>query len=70
MGGDTITSAMSIFWMKGYSTVDGVFGFIAMPTFIPFCLICWISFSISSSECNASIWKQYKSTVNIEEKKC
>jgi len=60
--GGTITSAMSIFWMKGYNTVDGVFGFIAIPTFIPFALICSIRFSISSSECNASMWKQYKST--------
>src|SRR5579859_2903896 len=57
----TITRAMSILEIQGYNTNEGVLGFIAMPTFIPFSLIWVINFSISSSEDNASMWKQYRS---------
>jgi len=49
-----MTRAMSILSMKGYNTSDGVFGLIAMPTFIFFAFICSISSSISFLEDRAS----------------
>jgi hypothetical protein len=50
----TMTRAMSNLSMKGYNTLEGVFGLIASPTFMPFALICSITFSISSSDATAS----------------
>jgi hypothetical protein len=47
--------AMSIFEIQGYNTDDGVLGFIAIPTFMFFDLMCDTSLSISSSEESASI---------------
>jgi hypothetical protein len=49
-----MTRAISILPMKGYNALDGVFGLIASPTFMPFALICLITFLISSSDPTAS----------------
>ena len=62
-----MTRAMSIFEIQGYNTDDGVLGFIAIPTFMFFDLMCDTSLSISSSEESASMWKQYWSGINLEE---
>jgi hypothetical protein len=56
-----MTRAMSILSIQGYNMEEGVLGLIAMPTFIFLDLICEISSAIASGECNASMWKQYKS---------
>ena len=58
-----MTSAISILEIQGYNTVDGVLGFIAIPTFMFLDLMCDISLSISSFEESASMWKQYRSGI-------
>jgi hypothetical protein len=55
---------MSSLEIHGYSTEDGVLGFIAIPTFIREDLMCAINLSISASEDRASMWKQKRSQVN------
>jgi hypothetical protein len=54
-GRGTMTRAISMLEIQGYNTDDGVFGLIAIPTFIFLFLICFIRFSISSSDESASI---------------
>jgi hypothetical protein len=61
-----MTRAMSIFCIQGYNTDAGVLGFIAMPTFMSLLLTWEIRSSISLSECNASMWKQYKSELVLK----